>query len=55
MHCDTTSGTWAMYFDGSDVDLATDSGEDVDGVAVANRECLQKVEQTSGRKCTARQ
>jgi len=28
------SATWAMYFDGSDVDLATDSGEDVDGVDV---------------------
>ena len=23
-----------MYFDGSDIDLATDSGEDVDGAAV---------------------
>ncbi|HEU5099700.1 MAG TPA: hypothetical protein VFU22_11805 [Roseiflexaceae bacterium] len=32
---DTTSGTWAMYFDGSDVGLATDSGEDVDAVAIA--------------------
>ncbi len=30
-----TSGTWAMYFDGSDVELATSSGEDVDGAAVA--------------------
>jgi uncharacterized protein YjiK len=29
------SGTWAMYFDGSDVELATNSGEDVDGVDVA--------------------
>ena len=27
-------GTWAMYFDGSDVDLATTSDEDVDGVDV---------------------
>ena len=32
---DTTSGTWAMYFDGSDVDLSTSAGEDVDGVDVA--------------------
>ncbi|HLE15841.1 MAG TPA: S8 family serine peptidase [Anaerolineales bacterium] len=30
-----TSGTWAMYFDGSDVGLATNSGEDVDGVNVS--------------------
>ncbi len=30
-----TAGSWAMYFDGSDVGLATNSGEDVDGVAVA--------------------
>jgi hypothetical protein len=29
------SGTWSMYFDGSDVDLATNSGEDVDGTDVA--------------------
>ncbi len=29
----TSAGTWAMYFDGSDVGLA-DGGEDVDGVAV---------------------
>jgi hypothetical protein len=28
-----TSGTWAMYFDGSDVGLA-DTGEDIDGVAL---------------------
>src|SRR3990172_1798813 len=32
---DATSGTWAMYFDGSDVELATSSSEDVDGVDVA--------------------
>ncbi len=31
----TTSGAWAVYFDGSDVGL-TRSGEDVDGVAVAD-------------------
>jgi hypothetical protein len=31
-----TSGSWAMYFDGSDVGLADSSGEDVDGVAVGN-------------------
>jgi Bacterial Ig-like domain len=30
-----TSAAWAMYFDGSDVDLATTSDEDVDGVDVA--------------------
>ncbi len=30
----TTAGTWAMYFDGSDVELATSSSEDVDAVAV---------------------
>jgi hypothetical protein len=28
---DTTSGSWALYFDGSDVALDTDSGEDVTG------------------------
>jgi len=32
---DTTSGDWAMYFEGSDVELATNSGEDVDAVAIA--------------------
>jgi hypothetical protein len=31
-----TSGTWSMYFDGSDVGLNTDAGEDIDGVSVAN-------------------
>jgi uncharacterized protein YjiK len=31
---DTTSGTWAMYFDGSDVGLSTSSSEDVNGVFV---------------------
>jgi len=31
---DTTSGTWAMYFDGSDVGLAETSGEDVDALDV---------------------
>jgi hypothetical protein len=31
-----TSGSWAMYFDGSDVGLADSSGEDVDGVAVGS-------------------
>ncbi len=30
----TTSGTWAMYFDGSDVGLASSSSEDVNGVWV---------------------
>lgn len=30
----TTAGTWALYFDGSDVGLATSSDEDVDAVAV---------------------
>lgn len=30
------SAAWAMYFDGSDVELATNSGEDVDGVDVAD-------------------
>src|SRR5215213_2743185 len=29
-----TSGTWAMFFDGSDVGLAETSGEDVDALAV---------------------
>jgi hypothetical protein len=29
-----TSGTWEMYFDGSDVDLNTNSGEDIDALAV---------------------
>jgi hypothetical protein len=31
-----TSGSWAMYLDGSNVGLGETSGEDVDGVAVAN-------------------
>jgi hypothetical protein len=30
----TTSGTWVMYFDGSDVGLATNNSEDVDAVAI---------------------
>ncbi|MCU0485384.1 MAG: protease inhibitor I42 family protein [Anaerolineales bacterium] len=30
----TTSGTWAVYFDGSDVGLSTTSNEDVNGVWV---------------------
>jgi hypothetical protein len=30
----TTSGTWAMYFDGSDVGLSTTSNEDMNGVWV---------------------
>jgi hypothetical protein len=30
-----TSGTWARYFDGSDVGLALDSGGDVDAVSIA--------------------
>ena len=30
----TTSGTWAMYFDGSDVGLAETSGEDIDALDV---------------------
>jgi hypothetical protein len=33
---DYTSGTWAIYFDGSDVDLATTNGEDVDALDVAS-------------------
>ena len=32
----TTSGTWAVYFDGSDVALNTSSNEDVNGVCVDN-------------------
>ena len=31
-----TSGTWSMYFDGSDVGLAETSGEDVDALNVVN-------------------
>ncbi len=31
-----TSGSWAMYFDGSDVGLDTSSSEDVDGLGLAN-------------------
>jgi IPT/TIG domain-containing protein len=31
-----TSGRWTMYFDGSDVGLATTYGEDVDGASVAD-------------------
>jgi hypothetical protein len=30
----TTSGTWSLYFDGSDVGLSTSSSEDVNGVWV---------------------
>ncbi|MEC9093259.1 MAG: S8 family serine peptidase [Planctomycetota bacterium] len=30
----TTSGSWSIYFDGSDVGLSNSSGEDVDAVAV---------------------
>jgi len=32
---DTTAGSWAMYFDGSDVGLADTPDEDVDALAVA--------------------
>jgi hypothetical protein len=32
----TTSGTWSLYFQGSDVGLATDSGEDIDGLSLTN-------------------
>ena len=28
----TTSGTWSLYFDGSDVELSNTSNEDVNGV-----------------------
>lgn len=31
---DNTNGSWEMYFDGSDVDLATNSGEDIDGFSI---------------------
>jgi hypothetical protein len=31
---DVTSGAWEMYFDGSDVELADNSGEDTDGLDV---------------------
>ena len=30
----TTSGTWSLYFDGSDVELSNTSNEDVNGVWV---------------------
>jgi hypothetical protein len=30
----TTAGTWGYYFDGSDVGLSTNSGEDVDAVSI---------------------
>jgi hypothetical protein len=33
---DATSGSWAMYFDGSDVGLGETSGEDVDALDVVN-------------------
>jgi hypothetical protein len=33
---DVTSGSWAMYFDGSDVGLAETSGEDVDALDVVD-------------------
>jgi len=32
---DYTNGTWSLYFDGSDVGLASNGGEDVDAAAVA--------------------
>ncbi|HLO32810.1 MAG TPA: hypothetical protein VK249_26940 [Anaerolineales bacterium] len=32
---EVTSGTWAIYFDGSDVDLSTTSDEDIDALDVA--------------------
>src|SRR6266508_6538832 len=32
---DVTSGSWAMYFDGSDVGLAETSGEDIDALDIA--------------------
>jgi len=32
---DTTAGSWAMYFEGSDVGLNTSSDEDIDGAAIA--------------------
>ena len=32
---DNTSGSWVMYFDGSDVGLATTSDEDIDGLSMA--------------------
>ncbi|MCL7420197.1 MAG: Ig-like domain-containing protein [Methylobacter sp.] len=31
---EATSGTWALYFDGSDVELSQSSSEDVNGVAI---------------------
>jgi hypothetical protein len=31
-----TSGSWALYFDGSDVGLGESSGEDIDGLDVVN-------------------
>lgn len=31
---ENTSGSWSLYFDGSNVDLATNNGEDVDSLAV---------------------
>jgi hypothetical protein len=35
---DNTNGTWAMYFDGSDVGLADTSDEDVDALDVVGAE-----------------
>ncbi len=32
----STSGSWSLYFDGSDVGLSTSAGEDVDGLALSN-------------------
>ena len=32
---ENTAGSWAMYFDGSDVGLANTSDEDVDGLAIS--------------------
>ena len=31
---DATAGSWAMYFDGSDIGLATGTSEDIDGIWV---------------------
>ena len=33
---DNTSGTWSMYFDGSDVGLSTSSGEDIDALDITS-------------------
>ena len=44
---DVTSGTWSLYFDGSDVGLANTSGEDIDALDVVEGTCIFRRRETS--------